>query len=51
VATWSSEPLLGYVTLEQAGPVVDMVGHRLVRLPRLDLKQATGARGSVPVGG
>ncbi len=32
------EPLLGYVTLEQAGLVVDMVGHRLVRLPRLDLK-------------
>jgi hypothetical protein len=33
-------PLLGYVTLEQAGLVVDMVGHRLVRLPRLDLKPA-----------
>jgi len=34
------EPLLGYLTLEQAGLVVDMVGHRLVRLPRLDLKPA-----------
>ena len=34
------EPLLGYITLEQAGLVVDMVGHRLVRLPRLDLKPA-----------
>jgi predicted aspartyl protease len=32
------EPLLGYVTLEQAGLVVDMLGNRLVRLPRLDLK-------------
>jgi predicted aspartyl protease len=37
------EPLLGYVTLEQAGLVVDMVGHRLVRLPRLDLKAAGAA--------
>lgn len=33
-------PLVGYVTLEQAGLVVDMVGHRLVRLPRMDLKAA-----------
>ena len=34
----SYEPLLGYITLEQARLVVDMVGHRLVHLPHVDLK-------------
>jgi len=37
------EPLLGYLTLEQAGLVVDVVGRRLVRLPHLDLKRARRA--------
>lgn len=37
------EPLIGYITLEQSGVVVDMVGHRLVRLPHLDLKRAHGS--------
>ena len=32
------EPLIGYITLEQARLAVDMVGHRLVRLPHVDLK-------------
>src|SRR5262249_1427953 len=31
------EPLIGYITLEQSRPGVDMVGHRLVRLPHVDL--------------
>ena len=34
------EPLLGCITLEQSGLVVDMLGHRLVRVPHLDLKRA-----------
>ena len=33
------EPLIGYITLEQSRLVVDMVGHRLVRLPHVDLKR------------
>jgi hypothetical protein len=37
------EPLLGYITLEQAGIVVDMVGHRLIRVPHFDLKTAGAA--------
>jgi len=37
------EPLLGYITLEQAGIVVDMVGHRLGRIPHFDLKPACAA--------
>ena len=36
----SFEPLIGYITLEQAGIVVDMVGHRLVPAPHFDLKSA-----------
>jgi len=39
-----AEPLIGYLTLEQSGVVVDMVGHRLVKLPYLDMK---GARARV----
>lgn len=34
------EPLIGYLTLEGAGVVVDMVGHRLVPLKVFDLKSA-----------
>jgi len=33
------EPLIGYMALEGARLVVDMVGHRLVRLPHVDLKR------------
>ena len=32
------EPLLGYVILEQAQAAVDMLGHRLVPVPYIDLK-------------
>ncbi len=32
------EPLLGYIALEQAGAAVDMLGHRLVQVKRVDLK-------------
>ena len=39
----AAEPLVGYLTLEQAGLVVDMVGHRLVKLPYFDLKGARAA--------
>ena len=33
------EPLIGYIPLEQAQAVVDLVGHRLVKVSRVDLKQ------------
>lgn len=33
------EPLLGYLPLEQSQAAVDMVGHRLVHAPRVDLKR------------
>ena len=32
------EPLLGYLPLEQAGIAVDLLGHRLVQVKRMDLK-------------
>ena len=32
------EPLLGYISLEQAQAVVDMVGHRLLHVKKADLK-------------
>jgi predicted aspartyl protease len=32
------EPLLGYIILEQCQAAVDMLGHRLVRVPCVDLK-------------
>jgi predicted aspartyl protease len=32
------EPLIGYITLEQSQAAVDMVGHRLVHVKRVDLK-------------
>lgn len=34
------EPLIGYVVLEQAQAAVDMLGHRLIHVKRLDLKSA-----------
>ena len=32
------EPMLGYVILEQAQAAVDMLGHRLVPVPYIDMK-------------
>jgi predicted aspartyl protease len=32
------EPLLGYIVLEQCQAAVDMLGHRLVHVKRMDLK-------------
>jgi hypothetical protein len=32
------EPLVGYIVLEQSQAAVDMLGHRLIRVKRLDLK-------------
>jgi len=32
------EPLLGYIVLEQCQAGVDMLGHRLVHVKRMDLK-------------
>ena len=32
------EPLIGYIPLEQAQAAVDLVGHRLVKVRRVDLK-------------
>ena len=32
------EPLIGYIILEQSQAAVDMLGHRLVHVKRLDLK-------------
>lgn len=32
------EPLVGYIALEQASAAVDMLGHRLVHVKRVDLK-------------
>jgi len=32
------EPLIGYIVLEQSQAAVDMLGHRLVHVKRLDLK-------------
>ena len=32
------EPLIGYIVLEQSQAAVDMLGHRLVQVKRLDLK-------------
>ena len=32
------EPLIGYVILEQSQAAVDMLGHRLVHVKRMDLK-------------
>lgn len=32
------EPLIGYIVLEQSQAAVDMVGHRLIHVKRMDLK-------------
>lgn len=32
------EPLIGYIILEQSQAAVDMLGHRLVAVKRMDLK-------------
>nr|VFJ53221.1 MAG: hypothetical protein BECKFW1821B_GA0114236_101423 [Candidatus Kentron sp. FW] len=32
------EPLIGYIVLEQAQAVVDMAGHRLLHVGKVDLK-------------
>ena len=32
------EPLIGYIPLEQAQAAVDLLGHRLVKISRVDLK-------------
>lgn len=32
------EPLLGYIALEQCGAAVDMLGHRLLAVPYMDIK-------------
>ena len=32
------EPLIGYVILEQSQAAVDMLGHRLIPVGRMDLK-------------
>ena len=34
----SYEPLLGYIILEQSQAAVDMLGHRLIHVKRMDLK-------------
>ncbi|MDI6781429.1 MAG: hypothetical protein QME49_04905, partial [bacterium] len=33
------EPLIGYIVLEQCQAGVDMLGHRLVHIKRMDLKK------------
>ena len=38
------EPLLGYIPLEQSSAAVDMIGHRLVPVPYLDMKAVSGSR-------
>ncbi len=38
------EPLIGYIPLEQAQAVVDLVGHRLAKFGRVDLKAAAWQR-------
>ncbi len=32
------EPLVGYIVLQQSQAAVDMVGHRLIHVKRMDLK-------------
>jgi len=34
------EPLIGYIPLEQAQAAVDLMGHRLIKVSRVDLKLA-----------
>jgi len=37
------EPLIGYIALKQAGAAVDMLGHRLVHVKRVDLKSLSAS--------
>ena len=39
------EPLIGYIPLEQAQAAVDMVGHRLIKVSRVDLKHVARRAG------
>ncbi len=32
------EPLIGYIVLEQSRAAVDMIGHRLLHVKKMDLK-------------
>ena len=32
------EPLIGYIILEQSQAAVDMMGHRLIHVKRMDMK-------------
>jgi len=32
------DPLIGYIVLEQCQAAVDMIGHRLIHVSRMDLK-------------
>jgi len=36
------EPLIGYIPLAQAQAAVDLVGHRLIKVSRVDLKALAG---------
>jgi len=38
-------PLLGYTVLEQAGLAADPVGGRLLKIPHMDLRAASGSAG------
>jgi hypothetical protein len=38
------EPLIGYLVLEQSQAAVDILGHRLVRIKHMDLKQVHSLR-------
>jgi len=38
-------PLLGYTVLEQAGLAADPVGGRLLKIPHMDLRAASGSTG------
>ena len=38
-------PLVGYTILEQAGIAVDVVGHRLLKVPHMDLRSALASGG------
>lgn len=40
------EPLIGYIPLEQSQAAVDMLGHRLVHVKRMDLKSSHRMRDS-----
>jgi predicted aspartyl protease len=41
------EPLIGYVILEKSQAALDMIGHRLIPVRRMDLKAIRGRRGNI----